>query len=86
MENLSIGVDIGGTKVLGGVVDSEGNILTTHREETPKSGGVALTRTIVGVIQELLVQFPARYVGVSAAGFVSSDRETMLPYPEQGCV
>lgn len=81
MEELSIGVDIGGTKVLGGVVDSEGNILTTHREETPKSGGAELTQTIVGVIQELLVQFPAKYVGVSAAGFVSSDRETMLATP-----
>ena len=81
MENLSIGVDIGGTKVLGGVVDSAGNILTTHREDTPKAGGSALTQTIIGVTQELLSQFPATSVGISAAGFVSSDRQTMLATP-----
>ena len=81
MENLSIGVDIGGTKVLGGVVDSAGNILTTHREDTPRAGGYALTQTIIGVIQELLSQHPATSVGISAAGFVSSDRQTMLATP-----
>ena len=81
MENFSIGVDIGGTKVLGGVVDSEGNILTTHREDTPKVGGNALTQTIIGVIQELLAQHSATSVGISAAGFVSSDRQTMLATP-----
>ncbi len=81
MENLSIGVDIGGTKVLGGVVDQTGNILTTHREDTPKAGGAELTEVIIGVIQELLAQYPAKSVGISAAGFVSSDRETMLATP-----
>lgn len=81
MENFSIGVDIGGTKVLGGVVDTSGNILTTHREDTPKAGGAALTETIIGVIQELLTQYEAKSVGISAAGFVSSDRQTMLATP-----
>jgi len=81
VENLSIGVDIGGTKILAGVVDNAGNILSTHREDTPKSGGAALTNAIVGVIQELLVQFPADTVGLSAAGFVSADRATMLATP-----
>lgn len=81
MENFSIGVDIGGTKVLGGVVDSAGNILTTHREDTPREGGSALTATIIGVIQELLAQHDATSVGISAAGFVSSDRQTMLATP-----
>jgi glucokinase len=81
VENLSIGVDIGGTKVLGGVVDQTGNILTTHREDTPKAGGAELTEVIIGVIQELLAQYPAKSVGISAAGFVSSDRQTMLATP-----
>lgn len=81
MENLSIGVDIGGTKVLGGVVDAAGNILTTHREDTPKGGGAELTQTIIGVIQELLAQHQVKCIGISAAGFVSSDRQTMLATP-----
>lgn len=81
MGELSIGVDIGGTKVLGGVVEPSGNILTTHREDTPKLGGRELTETIIGVIQELLSQYPAQSVGISAAGFVASDRQTMLATP-----
>jgi len=81
VENFSIGVDIGGTKVLGGVVDGAGNILTTHREDTPKAGGDELTETVIGVIQELLAQHEATSVGISAAGFVSSDRQTMLATP-----
>lgn len=78
---LTIGIDIGGTKVLGGVVDSSGKILATHREPTPKEGGAALTQSIVDVARVLLKDHDATAIGVSAAGFVSSDRETMLATP-----
>lgn len=78
---LTIGVDIGGTKVLGGVVDGSGKILTTHRKDTPKQGGEALTQTIADVILELKKEYDAHAVGISAAGFVSSDRKTMLATP-----
>lgn len=78
---LTIGIDIGGTKVLGGVVDSDGRILSTHREPTPKEGGAALTKTIANVAKVLLQEHAATAIGVSAAGFVSSDRETMLATP-----
>ena len=81
LTTLTIGVDIGGTKVLGGVVDSSGKILTTHRKDTPKQGGEALTQTISEVILELKKEFDAQAVGISAAGFVSSDRKTMLATP-----
>lgn len=77
----TIGIDIGGTKVLGGVVDVDGTILATHRESTPKEGGAALTKTIADVAKVLLKDYPATAIGVSAAGFVSSDRETMLATP-----
>mgnify|MGYP006266584203 CR=1 FL=1 len=79
--SLTIGIDVGGTKVLGGVVDNSGQILATHREATPKEGGHALTQTIASVAQVLLNDHPASAIGVSAAGFVSSDRETMLATP-----
>ena len=78
---LSIGVDIGGTKVLGGVVDSQGKILQSSRRDTPKEGGEALTQTIAEVILELHQAHPVEAVGISAAGFVSSDRKTMLATP-----
>ncbi len=81
MSSLSIGVDVGGTKVLGGVVDPDGKILLRSRRDTPRQGGSALTATIAEVIKELLVDHEVDSVGISAAGFVSSDRKTMLATP-----
>jgi glucokinase len=79
--SLTIGIDVGGTKVLGGVVDESGKVLTTARKDTPRQGGSALTQTIADVAKELLEKHSVSSVGVSAAGFVSSDRKTMLATP-----
>ena len=78
---LSIGVDVGGTKVLGGVVDDSGKVLKSARKDTPLEGGAALTQTIADVAKELMQDFAVDSIGVSAAGFVSSDRKTMLATP-----
>ena len=40
---LTIGVDVGGTKVAGGVVDEKGVILAQHRVETPARDAEATT-------------------------------------------
>jgi glucokinase len=78
---FTIGVDVGGTKVLGGVVDQTGKVLKTARRDTPREGGAALTQAIADVAKELMADFTIDSVGVSAAGFVSSDRKTMLATP-----
>ncbi len=65
--SLTIGIDVGGTKVLGGVVDEAGKVLTTARKDTPRQGGSALTQTIADVAKELLAQHSVASVGVSAA-------------------
>ena len=79
--DLAIGVDIGGTKVLGGVVDLNGSILRTFREDTPRDGGDALNQVIAHVVVELLTTHKTEHIGISAAGLVSSDRQTMLGAP-----
>ena len=78
---FSIGVDVGGTKVLGGVVDENGVVLAHARRDTPRQGGVALTQAIADVALELMKDYEVESVGISAAGFVSSDRKTMLATP-----
>jgi glucokinase len=78
---LSIGIDVGGTKVLGGVVDDKGVVLARARKDTPRQGGAALTQTIAETVKELMADHKVETVGVSAAGFVSSDRKTMLATP-----
>ena len=77
----TIGIDVGGTKVLGGVVAESGEILTTARRDTPREGGRALTQAIADVAIELSKDFPVDSIGVSAAGFISSDRQTILATP-----
>ena len=81
MSSNTIGIDVGGTKVLGGVVSASGEILINARRDTPREGGKALTQTIADVANELLSKYPVESIGVSAAGFISSDRRTILATP-----
>ena len=81
MASNTIGIDVGGTKVLGGVVSERGEILASARRDTPREGGQALTQAIADVANELNREFAAESIGVSAAGFISSDRQTILATP-----
>lgn len=77
----ALGIDVGGTKVLGGLVDQAGRIVKTARKDTPREGGVALTKTIADLAKEFIQDHEIEAVGVSAAGFISSDRQTILATP-----
>jgi len=79
--SLTIGIDVGGTKLLGGVVDENGNVLSHARSETPREGGRKLLQNIADLAKELIADNKIQAVGLSAAGFVSSDRKTMLAAP-----
>jgi len=58
-----IGVDLGGTKILAGVVDASGRVESTLEVPTPTSSQAALVDALVGVVEEL------RTPQVVAAGF-----------------
>ena len=83
---LAIGIDIGGTKVAGGVVDADGKVTHRARRDTPdrsKSPSV-VEGTIVEVVAELMgLAGPESVaaVGIGAAGFVAADRATVVFAP-----
>jgi glucokinase len=78
---LTIGVDIGGTKVLGGVVDENGAVVVTARRATP-ADDVAKTRdVIVEVVRELAEGRDIHAVGIGAAGWIDAARSTVLFAP-----
>lgn len=83
---LAIGIDIGGTKVAGGLVDVDGNITRRARRDTPhrsKSPSV-VENTIVDVVDELMQMVGSETVaavGIGAAGFVAADRATVVFAP-----
>jgi len=77
----TVGIDIGGTKVLGGVIDQTGAVIRRARRDTPAEGGVALTQAIADVALELMKDEEIESVGVSVAAFISADRKTILATP-----
>jgi glucokinase len=83
---LVIGIDIGGTKVAGGVVDADGNIIHRARRDTPdlSKRPSVVEGTIVEVVAELMhIVGPEAIVavGIGAAGFVAADRATVVFAP-----
>jgi hypothetical protein len=74
---LAIGVDVGGTKVLGGVVDDDGKVIAEIRRPTPSQDPDETAEVIVGVILELCADHEAVAVGVGAAGFIDESRSTV---------
>ncbi|MFF2074227.1 ROK family glucokinase [Kitasatospora sp. NPDC058162] len=79
----TIGVDIGGTKVVAGVVDGEGKVLEKLRTDTPHKSKSA--KVVEDVIVELVLQLADRHdvhaVGIGAAGWVDADRSRVLFAP-----
>jgi len=78
---LSVGVDIGGTKVAAGVVDEEGNVIEEVRRSTPTKDVTETENVISAVVAELRSRHDVVAVGIGAAGWIASDRATVLFSP-----
>ena len=78
---LAVGIDIGGTKIAGGVVDERGTILATARRESPATDTDAIERNVEDLVAELRAGHEVVAVGVGAAGFVDSKRSTVMFAP-----
>ncbi len=81
-KNLVLGVDIGGTKVAAGLVNSRGEVLVTARarmvtNEGPQEG----LQAVLDAITEVLASRRAKdacAIGVSVPGWVDSDQGVLL--------
>jgi glucokinase len=78
---LTIGVDIGGTKVAGGVVDEGGTIVATTHRDTPAEDVSGIEAAIVAVVGELTSKYDVEAVGIGAAGFIDAQRSTVMFAP-----
>jgi glucokinase len=82
-QGVVVGVDIGGTKVLAGVVDEQGRVSSTALRTTP--GRRVVTAQVEDALVEAILDSaggrPLAGVGVAAAGFVDSQGERVMFAP-----
>lgn len=79
--SLAVGVDIGGTKIAGGVVDESGVVIDRERRDTPGADAEATEVAIVEVVHALAARHEVVAVGIGAAGWIANDRATVLFSP-----
>ena len=79
---LAIGVDIGGTKVAGGVVDDTGAVIDRERQDGPGENVEETESIIVDVVERLQARHDdVQAVGIGAAGWIANDHATVLFSP-----
>jgi glucokinase len=80
----AVGIDIGGTKIAGALVDESGQFVREARVPTPATYGDDIVDAVVALVQELIEGVDAIGVGVAAAGFINADRSTIVYAPNIG--
>jgi glucokinase len=78
---LSCGIDVGGTKILGGVIDEHGAIVEELRVESPATDTEAIEKAIEQLVTELKSRHAISAVGVGAAGYIDKARATVMFAP-----
>jgi len=79
--SLTIGVDVGGTKVAAGVVDADGTVLASAKRDTPADDQAKTVEVIIEVIAELRSSHDVEAIGLGAAGFIDAQRSTVVFAP-----
>jgi glucokinase len=77
---LTIGVDIGGTKIAAGVVDEHGLILETSTVPTPPTADGVID-AIADAVRDASAEHEVEAVGIGAPGYVDDKRATVLFTP-----
>ena len=78
---LACGIDVGGTKILGGVVDEDGSVLEELRVVSPATDVEAIEEAITSLVTELRSRHDIAAVGVGAAGYVDTARAVVMFAP-----
>ena len=77
---VTIGVDIGGTKIAAGVVSQDGKLLTVGRRSTPKRDADAVVEVMSDLVETLVKSSDDEVLGVGlgVAGFVDANQSQIL--------
>ena len=75
---LSVGVDVGGTKIAAGLVDDKGNIVDIEKINTENEDLQQLNADIISLIKKLVGKNNVSSIGIATTGFVSKTRDIIL--------
>lgn len=79
---LSLGVDIGGTKILAGAVNPLGEVVAERRIPTPAQDPAELVSAVANLIDDVISEVgEVVSIGVAAAGFINLEQSTVLYAP-----
>ena len=79
--SATIGLDIGGTKICGGVIDGRGVILSQGRRDTPALDPAAIIAEAASLTRELSSQHQIDAVGIACAAFIDRSGSTVYFSP-----
>jgi len=79
--STTIGLDIGGTKISGGVIDETGAILAQGRRDTPALDPAAIIQEAANLTRELSSEHKIDAVGVACAAFIDRSGSTVYFSP-----
>lgn len=91
MNNYSIGIDLGGTKILAGIVDTEnGTVIETAKKRTKKLEADFIVQRIIETVEKAIckAQVPMSQIssiGIGAAGQVDRKNGVLLAAPNLNC-
>lgn len=77
----AVGIDIGGTKIAGALVDPSGKLVREMRVPTPAKDAVALTNAVADLINDLSAGETVIGAGVAAAGFIDAEQANIIYAP-----
>lgn len=78
---FAIGLDIGGTGIKAGLVDTEGNVISRQEVPTPAENTQAVEDAVVELITSLSADNAIIAAGVAAAGFIDENQSTVYYAP-----
>jgi glucokinase len=79
--SLTVGIDVGGTKIAAGVIAEDGTVLESSRRESPAEHPAAIADAIGAVVAEYAADHEIAGVGVAAAGFIDLARTEVMFAP-----
>jgi glucokinase len=77
----AVGIDIGGTKIAGALVDPDGVLVRELRVPTPATDSAAIVDAVAGLINTLAAGEQVMGAGVAAAGFIDAEQANIVYAP-----